>query len=119
MFDLGFQEILVIGVVALLVFGPHRLPELARTLGKTVGRLTKAMHDIKAEVQREMHENDPKLKDSLPTFKRDTYTPPTSYTQNIKEDDGSIEQHLIKPEPEKPQPDSSQENTPPAKEKDA
>jgi TatA/E family protein of Tat protein translocase len=49
MFDLGVQELVVIFIVALLVFGPKRLPELGKTLGRGMKELKKAMFDIKNE----------------------------------------------------------------------
>lgn len=55
MFDLGFQELIVIFAVALLVFGPKRLPELGRTIGKGIHELKKAMHDVKSEVDKEVY----------------------------------------------------------------
>jgi TatA/E family protein of Tat protein translocase len=56
MFDLGIQELIVIFVVALLVFGPKRLPELGRTLGKAMGDLRRAMHGVKEQVDAEMRD---------------------------------------------------------------
>lgn len=55
MFDIGFSELLVIGVVALIVLGPERLPKVARTAGHLFGRLQRYVADVKAEVKREMH----------------------------------------------------------------
>lgn len=49
MFGLGFGEILVILVIALLVFGPEKLPEIARTLGKTAAELRRGMDDLRQE----------------------------------------------------------------------
>ena len=46
MFDLGTQELIMIFIVAFLVFGPKKLPELARTLGKGLKQLKSAMHGI-------------------------------------------------------------------------
>src|SRR5678815_4983080 len=46
MFDIGFSEIVVIGVVALVVIGPERLPKTARTLGHLFGRLQRYVNDV-------------------------------------------------------------------------
>jgi sec-independent protein translocase protein TatB len=54
MFDSG--EILVIAVVAFLVFGPKRLPELARTLGKIVGEIREGMRNATVEMKKEFEE---------------------------------------------------------------
>lgn len=54
MFDIGFSEILVIGVVALVVIGPERLPRVARTLGVLFGRLQRYVTQVKSDINREM-----------------------------------------------------------------
>ena len=54
MFDIGFSEIVVIGVVALVVIGPERLPKTARTVGHLFGRLQRYVNDVKADINREM-----------------------------------------------------------------
>src|SRR5690349_9759607 len=54
MFDIGFSELLVIGVVALIVIGPERLPRVARTLGHLAGRLQRYVADVKADINREV-----------------------------------------------------------------
>jgi sec-independent protein translocase protein TatB len=54
MFDIGFSELLVIAVVALLVIGPERLPKVARTAGHLFGRLQRYVNEVKADIQREM-----------------------------------------------------------------
>jgi Tat protein translocase TatB subunit len=51
MFDLGTQELIVIFIVALLVFGPKRLPELARTLGKGINELKAALRGVKESIE--------------------------------------------------------------------
>jgi sec-independent protein translocase protein TatB len=53
-FDIGFSELLLVGLVALIVFGPERLPGAARTAGLWIGRLKRSFSAIKAEVEREM-----------------------------------------------------------------
>ena len=54
MFDVGFSEILVIAVVALIVIGPERLPRTARMLGHLFGRLQRYVNEVKADINREM-----------------------------------------------------------------
>lgn len=54
MFDVGFSEMLVIAVVALIVIGPERLPAVARTVGTLLGRVKRYASDVKAEVNREL-----------------------------------------------------------------
>lgn len=54
MFDIGFSELMVIAVVALLVIGPERLPKVARTAGHLFGRMQRYVNDVKADIGREM-----------------------------------------------------------------
>ena len=54
MFDIGFSELMVIGVVALVVIGPERLPKVARTLGHLFGRLQRYVTQVKTDINREM-----------------------------------------------------------------
>jgi sec-independent protein translocase protein TatB len=66
MFDIGFSELLLIGVVALVVIGPEKLPRVARTLGHLAGRLQRYVTDVKADINREMEFEDlRKMRDSL------------------------------------------------------
>ncbi len=55
MFDISFGELAVIGVVALVVIGPEKLPKVARTVGALVGRAQRYVHDVKADIQREVN----------------------------------------------------------------
>ncbi len=54
MFDFSFAELVVIGVVALVVIGPERLPKVARTAGHLLGRVQRSVSDVKSDIQREM-----------------------------------------------------------------
>ena len=66
MFDIGFTELMVIGVVALIVIGPERLPGVARTIGHLAGRLQRYVNDVKADISREMEFDElRKMRDSM------------------------------------------------------
>jgi sec-independent protein translocase protein TatB len=66
MFDIGFTELLLIGVVALIVIGPERLPRVARTLGHLAGRMQRYVSDVKADINREMELDElRKMRDSV------------------------------------------------------
>jgi sec-independent protein translocase protein TatB len=54
MFDIGFSELFLIGIVALIVIGPERLPKVARTAGHLFGRMQRYVNDVKADINREM-----------------------------------------------------------------
>ncbi len=54
MFDVGFSELIVIALVALIVIGPERLPRVARTMGALLGRAQRYVNDVKADIQREV-----------------------------------------------------------------
>jgi sec-independent protein translocase protein TatB len=58
MFDIGFAELVIIGVISLLVIGPDRLPGAIRTASVWVGRLRRSFNDIKREVQQELHNDE-------------------------------------------------------------
>lgn len=64
MFGIGFPELIVIFVIALLVLGPHRLPELARALGRGLKELQRLTQDIKDEMDAETHRLDGKAERS-------------------------------------------------------
>jgi sec-independent protein translocase protein TatB len=66
MFDIGFTELLVIGVVALIVIGPEKLPRMARTVGHLAGRLQRYVADVKADINREIELDElRKMRDSM------------------------------------------------------
>src|SRR3970040_1726638 len=59
MFDSGFQELILILVVALLVFGPRRLPELGRSLGRAMREFRRATEGFRSTVETNLHINQP------------------------------------------------------------
>jgi sec-independent protein translocase protein TatA len=58
MFDIGLQEMLVIGVIALLVFGPSKLPELGRMFGRALREFRRASDEFRSTVETNLHIND-------------------------------------------------------------
>ena len=58
MFDIGFSELILIGIVALLVLGPDRLPGAARVAGMWMGRIKRGFNSIKEDVERELGADD-------------------------------------------------------------
>jgi sec-independent protein translocase protein TatB len=60
MFEVGFSEIALIAVVALLVLGPERLPGVARTVGALVRRARSSWQNVKGEIERELAADDMK-----------------------------------------------------------
>ncbi len=58
MFEIGFSELLLVGVIALLVFGPDKLPGLARNVGLWVGRVKRMVNTVQTEFHREIAKAD-------------------------------------------------------------
>ncbi|MGH8637677.1 MAG: Sec-independent protein translocase protein TatB, partial [Burkholderiales bacterium] len=66
MFDISLFEMVVIGVVALIVIGPERLPGVARTAGHLFGRMQRYVNDVKSDIQREIELDElKKLRESV------------------------------------------------------
>ncbi len=59
MFDVGFWELAIIGIVALLILGPERLPQAARTAGLWIGKARRMLGELKADFDREIREHAP------------------------------------------------------------
>jgi len=74
MFDIGFSELALIALIGLLVLGPKRLPEVARTLGSWVGRIRAWIANVKQDLDREINSEElaefRKLKSELEETKR-------------------------------------------------
>jgi Tat protein translocase TatB subunit len=75
MLDIGLQEMLVIGIVALLVFGPSKLPELGRMVGRFLREFRRASDEFRSTVETNLHLNDP---DPLPAPPIETPAPTTA-----------------------------------------
>jgi len=120
MFDVGFSEIMVIAVVALIVIGPERLPKVARTLGHLFGRAQRYVNEVKTDIQREMELDELK---KLQTSVQDTVNSiENTVRQEVQETQDQLQiEAEIKPPPVAasdssaiPNPEIAAEATPPA-----
>jgi sec-independent protein translocase protein TatB len=99
MFDIAFSEMLLIGVVALVVIGPERLPKVARTLGHLFGRLQRYVAQVKSDVNREMELSElSKVKSEFEgaarEFQRDIETKMTDAERELREVQSDIDRQL-------------------------
>ncbi len=99
MFDIAFSELLVIGVVALVVIGPERLPKVARTLGILFGRLQRYVSQVKSDINREMELSElSKVKSEFEgaarEFQRDIETKVNDAQRDIREVEAEIDRQL-------------------------
>ncbi|HSS70653.1 MAG TPA: Sec-independent protein translocase protein TatB [Casimicrobiaceae bacterium] len=95
MFDIGFSEIVVIAVVALIVIGPEKLPKVARTLGHMFGRLQRYVNEVKADINREMEIDElRKLQTQVQDAARDIEQSMTSAARNVETGVRSVEAQL-------------------------
>jgi TatA/E family protein of Tat protein translocase len=74
MFDVGMPELIVIFAVALIVFGPKKLPELGRSLGKGLAELKKAMQDVKDSVEEEFKDSTSDIRGAVNDVKKQIQT---------------------------------------------
>jgi sec-independent protein translocase protein TatB len=95
MFDVGFSEIMVIAVVALIVIGPEKLPKTARTLGHLFGRLQRYVSDVKADINREIELDElRKLQQQVKTAAGDLQNSVTSAVQQVESGVRAVESDL-------------------------
>ena len=85
MLDMSFSEIAVIGVVALVVLGPERLPKVARTAGHLFGRLQRYVATVKADINREMDTSE------LAKIKQEVQDAAKSFEQDIQQHASNVE----------------------------
>ena len=99
MFDVGFSEMLVIAIVALVVIGPERLPKVARTAGVLFGRLQRYVAQVKADINREMEAADlgkvkSEFEEAARTLKTDLEAQAADAEREIREVHGTIDREL-------------------------
>ncbi|WP_277186030.1 Sec-independent protein translocase protein TatB [Caballeronia sp. BR00000012568055] len=88
MLDLGLTKMALIGVVALVVLGPERLPGVARTAGALFGRAQRYINDVKAEVSREMELDE--LKKMRTEFETAASNVESSIHDNLKKHESEL-----------------------------
>jgi sec-independent protein translocase protein TatB len=94
-FDIGFSEIVVIAVVALIVIGPERLPKVARTLGHMFGRLQRYVNEVKADINREMELDElRKLQSEVQSAARELEESVSHAAQSVETGVRSVESEL-------------------------
>src|SRR5687768_17078653 len=115
MFDIGFTELLVIGVVALIVIGPEKLPRVARTVGHLAGRLQRYVADVKADINREIELDElRKMRDSMQQAATNFESSvQTELSKTETELNKSVEAVVadVKPSEEKPKPKREETKT--------
>ena len=86
MFDVSLTELMVIGVVALIVIGPERLPKVARTVGHLLGRAQRYVNDVKSDIQREIE------LDELRKFKSEMEDAAQGVQQSLNDTHASLQE---------------------------
>jgi len=88
MIDLGLSKIAIIGVVALIVIGPEKLPKVARMAGTLYGRAQRYLHDVKSEVSREIELDElrnlhKEVQDRAQSFKNDVESATSDFESSV------------------------------------
>lgn len=102
MIDLGLGKMALIGVVALIVIGPEKLPRVARTVGTLLGKAQRYVADVKAEVNRSMDLDElRKMKETVESAARDVETSVQSATSDFEKEwqDATSTAHAALAEP--------------------
>lgn len=107
MFDIGLQELVLIFVIALLVFGPKNLPQLGRALGRAMREFRKASEEFRSTIETNLQINEP---DPLPASRFD-FTPAEATTVPVA-DSGALPESVLNPQSGEPAAETAQE--PPA-----
>jgi sec-independent protein translocase protein TatB len=104
MFDIAFTELIVIGLVALIVIGPERLPRMARTVGHLAGRLQRYVADVKADINREIELDElRKMRDSMQKAATDFESSVQSELTKTETDLNKTVDDVVKGQPPEPE----------------
>jgi len=110
MFDIGFSELVLIGVIALIVIGPERLPEVARTVGKYVGRMRRFVSKVRDDIDSEIRQEELRaaLKRNADIDEIKNIINDTRYT--IEDEVAETKQHVVEARDDDPRGDFSQKD---------
>jgi sec-independent protein translocase protein TatB len=122
MFDIGFSELILVALVALIVIGPERLPRVARTVGALLGRAQRYVNDVKSDIQREVDLDE--LKNVRDTFQDAARSVEQSAQQvgqqlqaegeSLNQSVSGLEQDKLEPAAPEPAPDDARGDERPA-----
>ena len=119
MFGLGFGEIVIVAILALVLLGPDRLPEAAKTIGKTIRDLKKATDGLKGQLEAEMYSVEKVVQRALDADEappapavppvaaaatRHGEPPPAATAENVPGLDAALVNPLAPPQPPAPDP---------------
>ena len=109
MFDIGFSELFVIGVVALVVIGPERLPKVARTAGILFGRLQRYVTQVKSDISREMELAElgkvkSEFENAARSFQSDIESQAAQAEREVRELRTAVDRELVGEPPGTPEP---------------
>jgi len=90
-FDISFTELMLVGVVALVVIGPEKLPKVARTVGHLLGRAQRYVNDVKGDIQREVE------LDELRKMKQEMESAAQSMQSSFSQTESELRQGLQAP----------------------
>lgn len=107
MFDIGFTELVIIGVVALIVVGPERLPKLARTAGHLYGRMQRYVSSVKSDISQEIQLDEmrrvgERFKESVETSISEMEQRKTVVDDYLRHEASGVTQAVTGPPPEGP-----------------
>ncbi|MBL8566928.1 MAG: twin-arginine translocase subunit TatB [Hyphomicrobiaceae bacterium] len=103
MFDIGWSELVVLGVIALIVVGPKELPALLRTIGRYTGFLKKQASEFRSQFDQAMREAElDQIKKDVQSFKDDITSTVQATTKTLTDEIDSAKRHLEIPELDDP-----------------
>ena len=120
MFDIGFSELLMIAIVALVVIGPERLPGVARNVGRFTGRLQRYVNDIKRDFNREIEFDEirrlqQEMETTVQTMQESMRVVESTLQQEVARQQSTLQQEVARQQSTLPMPVAAA-NTVPAEE---